>query len=271
MEKSRSEILSEIQETLASLKVRIAELEERIAGLEQAPEPEPEPVELPAEETVDIMDEPAAAPATVAPEEPVEIEAEPVVVEAAPVAEDLPAAEEDFAPIDISLDEVDFAADGAAAVAPEEPVAAAPAAAPAAAAASPTPPAPAPAPAEPEADPEEELLMDGPARTNINDRQGRNVRKAVMDVVGQKLAWKTAMPGTPVKNVISAISLNDRVLFINTLFKEDPMAFQEAIAAFNGMSSFDEAEEYVRTNYPDWNLNSDLVFRLMMAVRRKLK
>ena len=113
--------------------------------------------------------------------------------------------------------------------------------------------------------------MEGPAKTNINDRQGRNVRKAVMDVVGQKLAWKTAMPGTPVKNVISAISLNDRVLFINTLFKEDPMAFQEAIAAFNGMASFDEAEEYVQTNYPDWNLNSDLVFRLMMAVRRKLK
>ena len=113
--------------------------------------------------------------------------------------------------------------------------------------------------------------MDGPAKTNINDKQGRNVRKAVMDVVGQKLAWKTAMPGTPVKNVISAISLNDRVLFINTLFKEDPMAFQEAIAAFNGMASFDEAEEYVRANYPDWNLNSDLVFRLMMAVRRKLK
>ena len=263
MEKSRSEILSEIQETLASLKARIAELEERIAGLEQAPEPEPEPVEVPEPEPV-AMPDPVAVPV----EEIVGIEDEPVAAaaEAAPAAEpatapseeDLPAAE-DFAPIDISLDEVEIAPAGAAA--PEEP-----------AAAEPSPAAkPAPAPAEPEAEPEEELLMDGPAKANINDRQGRNVRKAVMDVVGQKLAWKTAMPGTPVKNVISAISLNDRVLFINTLFKEDPMAFQEAIAAFNGMSSFDEAEEYVRTNYPDWNLNSDLVFRLMMAVRRKLK
>ena len=244
MEKSRSEILSEIQETLASLKARIAELEERLAGLEEAAEAAPEQVKVPEPEPV------------AAPEPVVEAEPEPVVE---PIAVDLPAEEDipdtDIAPIDISLDEieVEIPVAPAAAVAPEEPVAAAP------------------APAGPEADPEEELLMDGPARANINDRQGRNVRKAVMDVVGQKLAWKTAMPGTPVKNVISAISLNDRVLFINTLFKEDPMAFQEAIAAFNGMSSFDEAEEYVRTNYPDWNLNSDLVFRLMMAVRRKLK
>ena len=246
MEKSRPEILSEIQETLAMLKARIADIEEKLAVLEQAPEPEPEPAEEPVAEQVPVQEKdavelPAEEIVDIAPEEPAP------AAEAA--EEDLPAAEADLDPIDISLDEIEVD------MAPEAP--AVPEAEPAA------------APEEP--DPEEELLMDGPARTNINDKQGRNVRKAVMDVVGQKLAWKTAMPGTPVKNVISAISLNDRVLFINTLFKEDPMAFQEAIAAFNGMASFDEAEEYVRANYPDWNLNSDLVFRLMMAVRRKLK
>ena len=260
MEKSRPEILSEIQETLAMLKARIADMEEKLAVLEQAPEPEPEPAEEPVAEQVPVQEQeavelPAEEIVDIAPEEPAPA--------AEPAEEDLSAAEADLDPIDISLDEIEVD------MAPEaEPAAAEPAAAP-----EPSPAAkPAPAPAAPEEpDPEEELLMDGPAKTNINDKQGRNVRKAVMDVVGQKLAWKTAMPGTPVKNVISAISLNDRVLFINTLFKEDPMAFQEAIAAFNGMASFDEAEEYVRANYPDWNLNSDLVFRLMMAVRRKLK
>ena len=183
MEKSRSEILSEIRETLAELKARIAEAEERLAALEAV-------------------------------EEPLE------VTEEVSVDEEIPAAEDDMSPI------------------AEEEV-------------------------------EEESILE--PKVSINDRQERKARKAVVDVMGQKLAWKTAMPGTPVKNVISAISLNDRVLFINTLFKEDPMAFQEAIAAFNAMSSFDEAEEYVRANHPDWNLNSDLVFRLMMAVRRKLK
>lgn len=260
MEKSRPEILSEIQETLAMLKARIADIEEKLAVLEQAREPEPEPAEEPVAEQVPVQEQEAVELPV---EEIVDIAPEETASAAEAAEEDLPAAEADLDPIDISLDEieVDMAPEAEPAAAEPEPV---PAPSPAAKLA----PAPA-APEEP--DPEEELLMDGPARTNINDKQGRNVRKAVMDVVGQKLAWKTAMPGTPVKNVISAISLNDRVLFINTLFKEDPMAFQEAIAAFNGMASFDEAEEYVKANYPDWNLNSDLVFRLMMAVRRKLK
>lgn len=261
MEKSRPEILSEIQETLAMLKARIADIEEKLAVLEQAPGPEPEPAEEPVAEQVPVQEQeavelPAEEIVDIAPDEPAPA--------AEPAEEDLPAAEADLDPIDISLDEIEVDMAPEAPAVPEAEPAAAPAPSPVA--------KPAPAAAAPEEpDPEEELLMDGPARTNINDKQGRNVRKAVMDVVGQKLAWKTAMPGTPVKNVISAISLNDRVLFINTLFKEDPMAFQEAIAAFNGMASFDEAEEYVKTNYPDWNLNSDLVFRLMMAVRRKLK
>ena len=214
MEKSRSEILSEIQETLSGLKARIAEIEAKLAALE------------PVEESVEVT-----------------------------VDEDIPAPEEDMAPIDISIDEDEVGFPEANPDIKAEPVAQ---------------PEPEPvAEAESEAEAEEEFILE--PKVSINDRQERKARKAVVDVMGQKLAWKTAMPGTPVKNVISAISLNDRVLFINTLFKEDPMAFQEAIAAFNAMSSFDEAEEYVRTNHSDWNLNSDLVFRLMMAVRRKLK
>ena len=82
--------------------------------------------------------------------------------------------------------------------------------------------------------------------------------------------WMIDLPGSPVANVISAISLNDRVLFINTLFKEDPSLFQQTIAAFNGMESINEAISYVIATFPDWNLNSEVVYRLMMAVRRKL-
>lgn len=83
--------------------------------------------------------------------------------------------------------------------------------------------------------------------------------------------WMIDLPGGPVANVISAISLNDRVLFINTLFKEDPALFQNTISEFNKMESISEAVSYVIANFPDWNLNSEVVYRLMMAVRRKLK
>ena len=83
--------------------------------------------------------------------------------------------------------------------------------------------------------------------------------------------WMIDIPGSPVSNVISAISLNDRVLFINTLFGEDPGLFQQTINAFNSMESVSEAVSYVMANFPDWNLSSEVVYRLMMAVRRKLK
>lgn len=83
--------------------------------------------------------------------------------------------------------------------------------------------------------------------------------------------WAKDLPGNPVTNIISGISLNDRVLLINTLFKEDPILFQKTIGAFNGMTTLMEAVDYVRTEFPGWNLSSDIVYRLMMAVRRKLK
>ena len=92
---------------------------------------------------------------------------------------------------------------------------------------------------------------------------------AVMDVMAEQQAWRTDRAGSPVKNVISAISLNDRVLLINILFKEDPLLFQDTIAAFNSMSGFEEAVTYVKQHFPEWDLTSDPVSRLMMAVRRK--
>ncbi len=94
---------------------------------------------------------------------------------------------------------------------------------------------------------------------------------AVMDVMAEKQAWRTDRPGSQVKNVISAISLNDRVLLINVLFREDPILFQSTISAFNCMTNLDEAISYIQTNFPDWDLNSEPVYRLMMAVRRKLR
>ena len=94
---------------------------------------------------------------------------------------------------------------------------------------------------------------------------------AVMDVMAERQAWRIDRPGSTVKNVISAISLNDRVLLINVLFGEDPMLFQDTIAAFNNMQTLDEALSYINTNFPDWDMDSEPVYRLMMAVRRKLR
>ncbi len=116
--------------------------------------------------------------------------------------------------------------------------------------------APEPEPVQvPEPEPEEEMPPQGPA---------------IIDVVTRKRAWEIDIPGAPVGNILSAISLNDRLLFINSLFKKDPVLFQDTIRRFNGMADLAAAEDYIQQNFPDWNLESDTVYRFMMAVRRKL-
>ena len=96
-------------------------------------------------------------------------------------------------------------------------------------------------------------------------------KDAVMDKMAAKESWRTDMPGAKVSDVRSAISLNDRVLFINTLFHEDPIAFQNALSQLNSMPSFDEGARFILDKHPEWNTESDVVYRFMMAVRRKLR
>ena len=94
---------------------------------------------------------------------------------------------------------------------------------------------------------------------------------AVMDKMAEKESWRTDIPGSSVSDIRSAISLNDRILFINTLFHEDPIDFKDTLSALNAMPSFDEGVKFIRERHPEWNTESDVVYRFMMAVRRKLK
>ena len=95
-------------------------------------------------------------------------------------------------------------------------------------------------------------------------------KKAVIDVMTDKEAWRTDMVGTPVRDLLSAISLNDRVQFINVLFKGDPVVFQQTRAKINAMATLDEVVDYVTTTF-DWDMSSPVVYRFMMAVRRKVQ
>ena len=105
----------------------------------------------------------------------------------------------------------------------------------------------------------------------VNDAALASAQKQVfLDAMAAKQAWRTDMPGAPVRDIRSAISLNDRVLFINRLFDEDPVNFQETLNALNQMGSLDEAVTYLVEKHPSWNLESELVYRFMMALRRKL-
>ncbi len=134
--------------------------------------------------------------------------------------------------------------------------------------------APAEAPAEiaeeAPAEPEVELDLFGEPVLRVNEKLGAGRSRSVGEKMEQKEAWRTAMPGAAVKDVRSAISLNDRVLFIRELFGGDAGLFQKAVDDINAMGSLDEMVAYVNERHPGWDLDSDTVYRLMMAVRRKL-
>ncbi len=119
---------------------------------------------------------------------------------------------------------------------------------------------------------EEPVLMEPDIEPpTLNDAaQIASSPSAVIDVMVSKQAWRTDMPGAPVKDVRGAIALVDRVLFINGLFGTDPMAFQETLTAINQMESLDEAVKYLAQIHPEWDFDSEIVYRFMMAVRRKV-
>ena len=106
-------------------------------------------------------------------------------------------------------------------------------------------------------------------RKGLNDRAVSV--KAVMDMKPEKPEWYTAIPGPEVKDIRSAISLNDRVMFITTLFREDSMLFQDVVSKVNAMTSLDKVADYLTSTFPEWDMYSDMVYRFMMAVRRKLR
>ena len=229
--------LSALLERINGIKMELEALENEVRGLGGVPEPVEVPVEVPEATNAKKPDH----------QEEIPIEIGIPEIDITRIIEDHEIRTDDALPVDDDLPEVELSA------APE--------------------PATEPMP-EPTVEIEPEIAAK-PARepetepkTAIIDSQKAGT--AVMDVLAENQAWRKDRPGSQVKNVISAISLNDRILLINVLFREDPILFQDTINAFNGMGSLDEATAYIQTNFPDWDLNSEPVYRLMMAVRRKL-
>ncbi len=122
---------------------------------------------------------------------------------------------------------------------------------------------------------EEPVAEDGvePATDVVTfaDRAEEEAKPTINDILAADCAWRRDMPGAQVRDIRSAISLNDRVIFINLLFEEDAQSFVNALSRINSMETLDEAVGFITSEFPSWDMNSELVYRFMMAVRRKLQ
>ena len=95
--------------------------------------------------------------------------------------------------------------------------------------------------------------------------------KVIADQKYGNEAWRKDMPGPEVKDVRSAISLKDRVMVISTLFRDDSMLFQDVINKINALTTLEKTVQYLKENFPEWDMDSELVYRFMMSVRRKIR
>lgn len=128
----------------------------------------------------------------------------------------------------------------------------------------------------PEESASDEIVQEAPASDGIAPEAPAAVHdllrmSAIKDVYARKEAWRTDMPGAPLDDIWNALSLNDRALFTNSLFREDPGLFADTLGILDSMDTLDEAVEYLSHEFPEWDMDSDLVYRFMMELRRKLK
>lgn len=110
-----------------------------------------------------------------------------------------------------------------------------------------------------------EISLEEPPKERIR------AKKAVLDAMTTGEAWRSDLPGPAVRDIRSGISLNDRVMFINSLFRKDSVLFQDTLGRMNAMDSLDDAVKYLRGTFPEWYWSSDVVYRFMMCVRRKIR
>lgn len=290
MDKSPKEILAELDAELSALKARVGEIEKKVELLRNELDMEPaEPLDLgTADYLYDIADAvpediPAEnVPEAVADDMPADVFAEKTgenvgenvpddIPEAEPETEDLPESEpeveqepaQETEPETEDLPEAD----------PGQGTQAEP---------------------ETEAEPEQ---VAGPAPEDLPEEDGFSLfggmaeeeepkakktkapsehrqysgHKVIADQKYGNEAWRKDMPGPEVKDVRSAISLNDRVMFISTLFRDDSMLFQDVINKINALTTLEKAVQYLKENFPEWDMDSELVYRFMMSVRRKIR
>ena len=260
MENRQQQILSEIQELMSSVRSQLEKLDAKMQEFQQLVDSQGDtvvPIDIDIDESylneevvieadLDLPEVQAAEPEAVVEsvEEPVEEDIPEPVIEAEPEVEIEPVV--DVEPEPEQEPEVE--------VEPVEEIVPLPEVFP-----------------EPEADEDDDLpLFAEPESIFEAAQKSPKARRAVLDVMEDKQAWRTDIPGAPVKDLLSAISLNDRVQFINVLFNGDPNLFQQARAQINALETLDQVVEYITTTY-NWDMGSQVVYRFMMAVRRKVR
>ena len=84
-----------------------------------------------------------------------------------------------------------------------------------------------------------------------------------------KHSWRTDLPGSHVDDIKHAITLNDKLFYIKELFNDDEEQYRLSIERINEMRNLEEAVDYIRGAFPEWDEDSPSVYRFLMILRRR--
>lgn len=97
-------------------------------------------------------------------------------------------------------------------------------------------------------------------------------KRSLMDIeapLNSNPDWMKDMPGQPVDDLRMAVTLNDKLFFIRELFKGDEDQYRLSMEQLNSFKSFNEALQYTRAAFEEWDQESEAVYRFYMILRRR--
>ena len=96
-------------------------------------------------------------------------------------------------------------------------------------------------------------------------------RKFIHDNMAQKKSKKdvsSKMQSKPIQDIASAISLNDKFIFIRELFNGNKEQYLETIQVLNNFDTYENALSFLQENF-DWDEENPNFERLIELVKRK--
>jgi hypothetical protein len=78
----------------------------------------------------------------------------------------------------------------------------------------------------------------------------------------------SVMQTKPLKDIVVAIGVNERFIFINELFNGDAETYDKTIKILNNVHNFNEAFNYLSQTF-SWDFESDTAHKLLELVRRR--
>ncbi|MBO7571341.1 MAG: hypothetical protein J6T48_04215 [Bacteroidales bacterium] len=102
----------------------------------------------------------------------------------------------------------------------------------------------------------------------LGEQLGQSRQSSLNDKFASNKPLEGGIGLKPISDIRLAIPLGERFRFTRMLFSGNGPAFDSTVAKLNEMSSIEEADNYVRTNF-SWDMDSPVVADFMNIVRRR--